>query len=308
MKTKIELSSYESKVINDLIDEFLSDTKEIEPLDEILKYRMYANMLPKRVQERLTEMKIKGDPYTLISGLTVKDLPKTPCDKKSICQANKRYQVALLLFSISMGVFYKFSSKGSEEFVEDVFPIKKNKDKQLGTNSVFLEWHVEDVVHPAKADYVALFCLKDNEEAKTLIFEGAKYFNSSHYKERLSKCSFKVLCDDTFADNFKQDVILPIFDGVNDPEFNYDPHFTLVEDQEDQVEIENLKKFINQNYTEFTLKSGDLLIFDNRRVAHSRTNYSPKFDGSDRWLLRSLIVESTWKLRSSLSNKLLTVV
>jgi len=34
------------------------------------------------------------------------------------------------------------------------------------------------------------------------------------------------------------------------------------------------------------LLSGDLLVLDNRRAAHARTTFRPRYDGSDRWLLR----------------------
>lgn len=34
------------------------------------------------------------------------------------------------------------------------------------------------------------------------------------------------------------------------------------------------------------LAPGDLLVLDNRRAAHARTAFSPRYDGSDRWLLR----------------------
>jgi hypothetical protein len=40
------------------------------------------------------------------------------------------------------------------------------------------------------------------------------------------------------------------------------------------------------------LATGDLLVIDNARVVHGRTPYEPRFDGSDRWLQRSLVVRS----------------
>lgn len=40
------------------------------------------------------------------------------------------------------------------------------------------------------------------------------------------------------------------------------------------------------------LRSGDLLIMDNRRCAHGRTPFSARFDGSDRWLLRVYVRRS----------------
>ena len=37
---------------------------------------------------------------------------------------------------------------------------------------------------------------------------------------------------------------------------------------------------------------GDLLVVDNRRVAHARSPFRPRFDGADRWLLRVMVCSS----------------
>ena len=38
------------------------------------------------------------------------------------------------------------------------------------------------------------------------------------------------------------------------------------------------------------LESGDLLIIDNRRAAHGRSAFEPRYDGCDRWLKRAYLV------------------
>ena len=53
----------------------------------------------------------------------------------------------------------------------------------------------------------------------------------------------------------------------------------------------------------FTLSAGDLLVFDNRRVVHTRSAYEARMDGTDRWLKRAFVLDNpTWcsRLRGGL--------
>ena len=38
------------------------------------------------------------------------------------------------------------------------------------------------------------------------------------------------------------------------------------------------------------LSDGDVLVIDNDRAVHGRTPFVPRYDGTDRWLKRALVV------------------
>jgi hypothetical protein len=40
------------------------------------------------------------------------------------------------------------------------------------------------------------------------------------------------------------------------------------------------------------LADGDLLVIDNDHAVHGRTPFIPRYDGTDRWLKRALVVTS----------------
>jgi hypothetical protein len=40
------------------------------------------------------------------------------------------------------------------------------------------------------------------------------------------------------------------------------------------------------------LAAGDLLVIDNDRAVHGRTPFTPRYDGTDRWLKRSLVMRA----------------
>ena len=39
------------------------------------------------------------------------------------------------------------------------------------------------------------------------------------------------------------------------------------------------------------LDAGDLLVIDNRRAVHGRSKFRARFDGTDRWLQRTFVVD-----------------
>ncbi|RLA77952.1 MAG: hypothetical protein DRG78_16235 [Epsilonproteobacteria bacterium] len=51
-----------------------------------------------------------------------------------------------------------------------------------------------------------------------------------------------------------------------------------------QLVLDRIKKSI-------CLKAGDLLIVDNKRTVHGRTNFVPSYNFKDRWLQRAKVIK-----------------
>jgi L-asparagine oxygenase len=49
---------------------------------------------------------------------------------------------------------------------------------------------------------------------------------------------------------------------------------------------------IDKSVRSVTLEAGDTLVLDNRTVVHGRSAFSPRYDGTDRWLKRALVVRN----------------
>lgn len=262
--------------------------------------------LPVRIRKRLHRMRIRGESHLLIKGLPLCHyIPDTPKSKRDECQAPIYYQMLAAVFSAQMGFMYKFSSKRKHALVEDVFPIETDSFKQVGTNSVQLNWHVEDAFHKARADYVSLLCLRSDPQARTLLAAARVLIAElpDEIRRQLQRSDYTFLSDDTFLPGqvFKRTSY--ILESSEDPEFVFDPSFTVSNSEAAQAALQALADRIERCHLSIALESGDLLIFDNRRVAHSRTEYQPRHDGSDRWLVRSLVVESAWKLKDSVTGE-----
>ncbi len=258
--------------------------------------------LPLRVRRRLHRMRVSGEAHLLIRGLpTRQHVPETPAQKRDSCQAPIYYQLMSALFSAQMGFMYRFSSKRGHAMVEDVFPISSDKGKQIGSNSIQLDWHVEDAFHKARADYVSLLCLRSDPAARTLLAAARAIVEelSEETRMQLQRRDYTFHSDETFLSGQEFRRTSYIIEPSQDPEFLFDPSFTVANSKAAERALIALAKRIECCHQSIALQTGDLLIFDNRRVAHSRTEYQPRHDGSDRWLVRSLMVESTWKLKDS---------
>jgi L-asparagine oxygenase len=44
------------------------------------------------------------------------------------------------------------------------------------------------------------------------------------------------------------------------------------------------------HHTSVALEAGDLLIVDNSVAVHGRSPFTPRFDGTDRWVQRAFVV------------------
>jgi hypothetical protein len=47
---------------------------------------------------------------------------------------------------------------------------------------------------------------------------------------------------------------------------------------------------VKQSTKHMVLRTGDLLVIDNYRAVHGRTPFVPRYDGTGRWLKRSLVI------------------
>ena len=56
--------------------------------------------------------------------------------------------------------------------------------------------------------------------------------------------------------------------------------------------LEHLKNAIKNCTREIVLKTGDLLIINNRTTVHGRRPFDARYDGTDRWVQRILAIET----------------
>jgi alpha-ketoglutarate-dependent taurine dioxygenase len=54
--------------------------------------------------------------------------------------------------------------------------------------------------------------------------------------------------------------------------------------------LDRLRAAVDEVQLKVFLEAGDLLVVDNQVAVHGRSPFTPRFDGTDRWLQRTFVV------------------
>jgi L-asparagine oxygenase len=79
----------------------------------------------------------------------------------------------------------------------------------------------------------------------------------------------------------------PVFSGaLDDPDVRLDRNATRALDPDAGRVLQRLYRAMEQCMTQLVLQPGEMAVLDNRVVLHGRTRFTPRYDGTDRWLHR----------------------
>lgn len=308
---------------NEQIDVLLSSLMKRYPTPSDHKLlqqgRVYASQLPKSILRKLDEFRHteehKG--LFLLSGLNIdqQELGNTP-DKVSRELdelSGAKQSLLLILLASYLGEPMGWESQRDGALVNNIIPLQGHKDEQLSTGSaVELDWHTEEAFHPCRADYLALMCMRNNDNVATLVASIADINLPADIKKVLFEERFIFLCDKNFEDGpfdlSKPQAIL--FGDLNSPYMKIDPSFmhAVEGDQEAADALTFIAQAIKNALFDVALEPGQVVFIDNYRVVHGRKPFTPKFDGTDRWLKRiniTLDLRKSRNIRSSHDSRVL---
>lgn len=232
-------------------------------------------------------------------------LEQTPaCLYPGVRGATTRFrELALLGVMTLLGQPFSFSSLYSGRIVQDVVPVPGAENAQTsGSSKAFLQWHVEDAFSSDRCDYFGLLCLRGDQEAVTQLCAAKNIDLDPRCRRILRQSRFAIIPDEGHkTDGADRTITTPVLSGPDiNPEICYDSIYMRAADHGDyeaDAALQSLTDAIERGSTGYTLEPGDLLIVDNRRVVHARTSFPPRFDGHDRWLMRTMVCSSAPKHR-----------
>lgn len=191
------------------------------------------------------------------------------------------------------GALYTIADKTTDRHIHDVYPLLGEEDSQLGSSQTGLEWHVEDGTHPQRPDWVVLSCLRGDPQVGTFVARARDLSLHPALDRVLRAPTFRLRVDDSFAaEHRRASVVRPVLTGPpQDPGIVFDPAYTLSPSLRESEALAILAKEAHAVEIRVTLRAGDLLVFNNRKVVHGRTAYRARLDGLDRWIKRALVLE-----------------
>jgi L-asparagine oxygenase len=185
----------------------------------------------------------------------------------------------LLRFADDVGRAVGYDREQSGQLIQDIFPVKSSERAQVSSSSkVMLGSHTETAFHPHKPRYVVLMCLRGDPAAATT------YADVDDVVTYLSDDDIAILQTDRFTTT-----VDPSF-MANDYTFVYDELLMSGTTTRAAHALQSLHHAVRRATRQIVLDSGDLLVIDNDRAVHGRTPFAPRYDGTDRWLKRALVM------------------
>lgn len=268
--------------------------------------------LPSRIKCELEKFKKSGDKY---GALLIRNLPNepfviTPKDNKEHVGETTILANVQALFNEYMGHMVSYEAEGDGYLFQDMVPNKELSKTQtsLGSN-VELELHTEQAFSDYRPDYLSLACIKGDTNAYTFFLHVNQIIEQMTDEEicYLENKNWKIGVDMSFALNgcdFAARGPLSIL------KYN-GQHYDLVFDQdllmaETKTANKIIDEIVNVYYNcrnGYVLQPGEILILDNHKVVHGRSVFQPRFDGNDRFIVRSFIMNDLKKIHGKTYGK-----
>jgi L-asparagine oxygenase len=311
----LELSEDEIDILLNLAYQLVISPSE-EPEIYCKKSKELSNRLPPRIISVLRNFAEYGSRsgFLLIQNIPPNRfaIPPTPSNNNSKCGEKTILSCvqSILLHAISEMIGYE--AEGYGRLFQDIIPNQNMEKFQTSLSSgVELELHTEQAFSNLRPDILSLACLRGDPAAFTYVLPVQAIVENMCEDELviLRKPLWKIGVDLSFKLNgneFLEGDIrgpFPILQGsVEDPRLVFDQDLTIGITEE----AEKMKnKIIDLYYAcrlHHNLKPGEILLLDNHRAVHGRSQFSPRYDGTDRFLIRSFSVYDYERTRYAREN------
>lgn len=257
-----------------------------------------ARMLPARIHDALVDF--ADTPAQagalLLRGLPVGDLPPTPPTPTTPVGKDRISEMTLLTVARRLGQPVGYEPEHGGDLVQNIVPTAVAADRQVSTSSkVELMFHTEAAFHPHRPRYLLLLCLRGDPAARTTLSSIHEVLPHlpAEIVDTLFQRRFRTAVDESYLHD-RANVLgepMAVLSGRRDrPAMVFDADLMVGTDGRADEALGALAAAVAAHHTSVVLAAGDLLVVDNTIAVHGRTPFSPRFDGTDRWLQRTFVV------------------
>ena len=241
----------------------------------------------------------------VVRGLYVdEDLVDTPLSNSEGLGQRTEFVKEMGAIAHLLGTMVGYEAENGGRLIQDMVPNPKlAMTQQSQSSKVELEAHTEQCFSDLKPDYVILGALRGDPNAFTYCYGARKFVE--HFTEdelrQLREPRWMTQIDDSFKPYIPDPNAVrgpyPIISGPDD-----DPYILIDQDLMHGVtkDAQELLDKVVQTYVAHrdghALQAGDMLMLDNPRAMHGRSQYTPRFDGKDRFIARGFVVRDRRRL------------
>ncbi|WP_432973932.1 TauD/TfdA family dioxygenase [Dactylosporangium sp. CA-233914] len=291
----IELDAHERAEFNALAEQLVRTAPGlIDDPDWLAAARQLSCRLPVRLRQAIR--RYRHDPgrsgTLLLAGLPIDEhgLPDTPDVRESVEREAAGPAAVAMLIGQQMGEVVAYRDEKSGALVQNVVPVKGLEDSQSNAGSTPLEFHIENAFHPHRPDYVGLLCLRGDHSstAGTLVssIRNAVPLLDGADREVLLQPRFRTAAPPSFHSGDARPAHPVLAGSPEDPDVCLDFNATEPLDDEADAVLQRLRKVLFDVAVSLVLGPGEMAFVDNRLVLHGRSQFTPRYDGRDRWLHR----------------------
>jgi hypothetical protein len=284
--------------------------------DVVERAKDLAAGLPASVRVQLDAFRSTPPPAgcLLLRGLPVGELPPTPPEPMAPVDKSDATELRLLAMASVLGEPVGYLPEHGGDVVQNIVPVQRSATAQTSTSSkVDLMFHTEAAFHPYRPRYLLLFCLRGDPQAETTVasIHAALPFLDPDVVDVLFEPRFRCAVDESYLHG-RQNVLGPpiaVLSGPRDqPAMVFDEDLMIGVDEVAEEALGLLGQALAAHHQSVVLEPGDLMVIDNNLVVHGRSPFTPRFDGTDRWLQRAFVVEDLAPSAAERDGRVITTV
>jgi L-asparagine oxygenase len=251
-----------------------------------------------------------GEGVLLCKGVDVGVVGRTPSGPRETVFKDNVSERTLLTVASLLGRVVGYAPEHAGDVVQNIVPVKQLATEQSSTSSsVTLAFHTEAAFHPHKPRYLLLLCLRGDPQAATTyaLLDDVLPLLPDRARQDLTREEFTTGVDSSY--NPRPGAVSKLHSVLSSgsaPVWCWDEELTKGSTPRAREALLDLAMAVGACSKAVVLEEGDLLILDNSSVVHGRSPFSPRFDGTDRWLQRSFVVPDLRAVGDDLSGNVIT--
>ncbi|WP_326702809.1 MULTISPECIES: TauD/TfdA family dioxygenase [Streptomyces] len=206
------------------------------------------------------------------------------------------WDLGVILVSSVLGRLFGWTGQQDGRLVHNIVPSRGCETVQVGASSTTpLTWHNEDAFHPRRAELLMLACVRNPDGVGTRAAGVRRAAVSEYHREQLRRPVVSILPDASYPADAqdstsrpRMSTMWPDSDGWC---LRYDPAYSRLPEADPAFHdaYGALGEALEASAAEIGMEAGDVVLIDNDVAVHGRAPFRALYDGSDRWLKRSLI-------------------
>ena len=232
----------------------------------------------------------------LLRNLPMGAVPATPATPTTPTVKDRTSEFTLLTVARMVGHPVGYRPEHGGDVVQNLVPVATSADRQVSTSSsIDLMYHTEAAFHPHRPRCLLLACLRGDAAAVTTLSSVREVMPllPADTVDLLFQRRFRTAVDESYLHGRSNRLGEPVsvFSGTRDePTMVFDEDLMVGIDADADEALRELGRTVRRHHTGVSLETGDVLVVDNSLAVHGRTPFTARYDGTDRWLQRSMVV------------------